>query len=326
MKHNRIGLIQIDGKLPNLALMKISTFYKSQGYDVEFAWPLGQYDQVFASVLFTWNRDKAEQICQRYDNVEIGGTGWSLTKTLPPEIEACKPDYDLYTVEMLTPNLKRGIKKANTAIEKAQEIIDMGIGFTSRGCVRSCGFCVVKAKEGELRQDSKIADLINPRSNKITLYDNNLPADPECLDKLAEIQERGLIVDISQGIDVRKMTEEIAISLGKTRFMRSLHYAWDLMPFEASVLSGIKLLSQHVKPWRHMCFVLCGYDTTHEEDMYRAMKLESLGVSPYIMKYNNRSDDLWLNHFARWINGRIYKTCQFDEYTAWIKAQAKAVS
>ena len=316
-----IGLIQVDGKLPNLALMKISSFYKANGGSVEFAIHGKKYDKVFVAVLFSWNRGLAERIANRFDNVEIGGTGWDIKKTLPPEIEACKPDYELYTVEMLTANLKKGIKKADTAIAKAQEIVDMGIGFSSRGCVRDCGFCVVKAKEGELRQASEIADIINPRSNRITLYDNNLPADPECLDKLAEIQGRGLVVDISQGIDVRKMTEELAISLGKTRFLRSLHYAWDLMPFEANVLEGITLLSKHVKTWRHMCFVLCGYNTSHEEDMYRAMKLASLGVAPYIMKYNNRTDDVWLNHFARWINAFIYKTDTFENYHGWVKAQ-----
>lgn len=31
-----IGLIDVDGKLPNLALMKISTYYKSIGEQVEF--------------------------------------------------------------------------------------------------------------------------------------------------------------------------------------------------------------------------------------------------------------------------------------------------
>lgn len=31
-----IGLIDVDGKLPNLALMKISSHYKSMGEQVEF--------------------------------------------------------------------------------------------------------------------------------------------------------------------------------------------------------------------------------------------------------------------------------------------------
>lgn len=34
-----IGLIDVDGKLPNLALMKISSFYKAEGQSVEFVRP-----------------------------------------------------------------------------------------------------------------------------------------------------------------------------------------------------------------------------------------------------------------------------------------------
>lgn len=50
--------------------------------------------------------------------VEVGGTGWDLKKRLPPEIENMKPDDTLYG-------------------------IDYGMGFTSRGCIRNCKFCVV---------------------------------------------------------------------------------------------------------------------------------------------------------------------------------------
>ena len=319
----RIGLVQIDGKLPNLALMKISSYYKSQGAAVEFAKPQTQYDKTFAAVLFTWNREAAARLIDRYDDVEIGGTGWDLTKTLPADIETCKPDYNLYSADMLAPCYQKGIKKHDSAVKKAQDIVDMGVGFTSRGCVRNCGFCVVRKKEGYLRQDTSLVDIINPRSNKITLYDNNMTADPDCLLKLAEIQQRNLIVDISQGIDVRLMTDKIAESLAKTKFMRSLHYAWDLMQFETEVLSGINLLSKFVKPWRHLCFILCGYNTTHEEDMYRAMRLHSLSVAPYVMKYNCRNDDPWLNHFARWINGRFYKACPFEDYSGWVRARER---
>lgn len=26
--------------------------------------------------------------------------------------------------------------------------------------------------------------------------------------------------------------------------------------------------------------------------------------------------------FTRWVNGRIYKACSFEEYEPWVKAQA----
>ena len=39
--------------------------------------------------------------------------------------------------------------------------------------------------------------------NVLILHDSNFTADPYCIDKLKEIKERKLIVDINQGCDVR---------------------------------------------------------------------------------------------------------------------------
>lgn len=317
-----IGLIQVDGKLPNLALMKISQYYKQLGEVVEFVKPGRTYEKMYASVLFSWNREKALQLQRHYPEIEIGGTGWDLEKELPQEIECMNPDYNLYTVEQVAVQIRHGIRSADSTWRKAQAIVDMGIGFTSRGCVRQCEFCVVPKKEGALRQDRSISELLNPRSNVLTLYDNNLTADPHCLDKLQEIKERGLTVDLSQGIDIRLLTDEQAVSLSKVRHLRSIHYAWDLMKYERQVIAGIKRLSKYIKPYRQMCFVLVGFNATPEEDMYRIETLRALGVDPYVMKFNSRKDKPFLNHFARWANGRFYKTCSFDEYSPWVKVQA----
>ena len=321
-----IGLIDYDGKIPNLALMKMSTFYKAQGESVEFAKPGRKYDKVFCSVLFTWNKDKAAELVKDYPNIEFGGTGWDLTKTLPSEIESCKPDYDLYTVGDILPRIKGGIATKASKIEKAETIVNAGIGFTSRGCIRQCGFCFVPPKEGKLHQVAEIKDIVNPRSNVIILLDNNLTADPDCTPKLNEIRDRELIVDITQGIDVRLVTPEIAKALSEVKHLRSLHYAWDLMPFERQVMDGIITLTKHIKTWKHLCMMLTGYNTTFEEDYYRFEKLRGLGVSPYVMPYNLTYQTQKHHHFARWVNGRIYKACSFDEYAPWCRTREYLLS
>ena len=169
---------------------------------------------------------------------------------------------------------------------------------------------------------AEIADLLNPKSNVLVLHDNNLTADPDCIDKLHEIRDRKLIVDINQGCDVRLMTDEVAFALSEVRHLRSLHYAWDLMGFEKQVLDGIKTLSRYIKPYKHMCFMLVGFNTTYEQDMYRMRKLVELGVDPFVMVYNeNERGDVRLQHFARWVNSRIYKKCSFEEYEPWLKTR-----
>ena len=328
----RVLLIDFDGKLPNLVLCKLSTWHKQQGDEVYLNDCIGKPEKTYISTLFTWNRSKVEKHLQAYPNAIVGGFGWDfivengklieITHTeLPPEIESLKPDYDLYSVNDIYERIKKGIGTKAGKLKKAKTIIEAGIGFTSRGCIRRCGFCGVPIKEGEFHHVAEIKDLLNPKSNTLILLDNNLTADPYCIEKLHEIRDRGLTVDITQGIDIRLVTPEIAQALSEVKHLRSLHYAWDLMSFERQVMEGIKILSDSVKTWKHLCMTLTGYNTTFDEDIYRFRKLRELHVDPYIMPYNLSYPSEKHHHFARFVNGRIYKKCSFEEYEPWVKAQ-----
>ena len=49
----RVGLIDFDGKIPNLALMKLSTYHKAMGDTVVLNnFTPGQVDMVYCSVVF----------------------------------------------------------------------------------------------------------------------------------------------------------------------------------------------------------------------------------------------------------------------------------
>jgi hypothetical protein len=318
-----IGLIDVDGKLPNLALMKISGYYKNLGESVEFVQPGKKYEKIFISCLFTWNKSKVEKILKIYPNAEAGGTGWDLYKVLPEELEACSPDYELYAVDDILPRIKGGIATKESKIKKAETIVNAGMGFTSRGCIRNCGFCFVPPKEGSFHQVASIGDLLNPKSNVLVLLDNNLTADPDVIDKLHEIRDRKLIVDITQGIDVRLLTPEIAHALSQVKHLRSVHYAWDLVDCknDMRIIQGIQILAEHVKLWRHMCFMLTGYNTTFEQDMYRFRMLTKMGVKPYVMPYNLTYPTKKHHCFAGWVNSRKHTVCEFDEFEPWVKAQ-----
>lgn len=55
---SRIGLIDVDGhNFPNLALMKLSSWHKAQGDDVEWAIPFNHYDTIYRSKIFTFSPD-----------------------------------------------------------------------------------------------------------------------------------------------------------------------------------------------------------------------------------------------------------------------------
>lgn len=327
----RIGLIDFDSKQVNLALMKLSAYHKAQG-DTVILNPssAAQVDKVYCSVLFTWNRDAALRLAEIFPYIEFGGTGYDLTTVLPPAVEGARPDYDLYETSIIEKRIK-GIMTKETRHKKAMEIVNAGIGFSARGCIRNCSWCVLPIKEGRLRSVGSLAELVNPRSNIVTLLDANLTADPDCLEKLKQAKEMGLVLDITQGVDVRLMNDDIAKALSEVKHLRSITYAWDMIHSEKPVTEGIATLSRFIKPWKHLVYMLSGYRSTFEEDVYRFRKLAEIGVSPYVMIYRgaggNVEDEyekLRLQHFARYVNGRIYKTgAKFSEYSNWLKAEAK---
>ena len=126
----RVGLVDVDGKgsFPNLALMKISAWHKAYGDSVEWYNPFDEYDKVYMSKVFTHTPDYGYYINNAAE-VDKGGTGYSLDKVLPVEIDCLQPDYSLY------PNIDR-----NTAY-----------GFLTRGCPNKCKWCIVPKKEGDVR-------------------------------------------------------------------------------------------------------------------------------------------------------------------------------
>ena len=62
-----------------------------------------------------------------------------------------------------------------------------------------------------------------------------------------------------------------------------------------------------------MCYVLIGYWSTPEEDLYRVEELRKLGVNPFVMPFNKK--DRYQKDFARWCNRKeIFKTCKWEDY------------
>lgn len=68
-------------------------------------------------------------------------------------------------------------------------------------------------------------------------------------------------------------------------------------------------------------FVLIGFDTTPEQDLYRVMKIRGLGCDPYAMPYNKK--DEYQKRFARWVNHKaIFKTVSWLDYRSGVKRGA----
>ncbi|GAH73391.1 unnamed protein product, partial [marine sediment metagenome] len=125
----------------------------------------------------------------------------------------------------------------------------------------------------------------------------------------------------TQGLDARLVDEEKAKVLEKTESFnthftyKTYYFAWDLMPEEDEILRGLRLMIKAgVVASRIIVYMLVGYNTSHQEDVYRFRQLVELGVEPFVMIYNDRRDDQWLRDFARYVNKWFYRTVELEKY------------
>ena len=310
----KVVLVHVDGKMPNPALMKLSAFHKKHNDSVmlvkmkDYLHPpleLFTADSMYASCIFDWS-DKKVKLLTDFANwkksknpnfgFQIGGSGYNVSLTLPDEIEHTMPDYSLYG-------------------------IDYSMGFTSRGCIRNCPWCIVPKKEGVIRDHASISEFHDPKHSKLILLDNNFLASPKWKDNLFHIIEHKLQVNFNQGLDIRLINDYNANLLAHCQFRNwtfkseLLHFAFDEPKIEDAVRKGVEILKTHgISPRKLMFYMLVGFNTTFEEDIYRFNVLRELGLNPFVMIYNNRKDKPLLRHFARWVNKTVYKKCSFKNY------------
>lgn len=287
-----IGLIDVDGhNFPNFALMRASAYHKSIGDQVEWATPFNKYDKVMASKVFTFTPD-FNYLTLQADIIEKGGTGYNIASRLPDDVEnSLLMDYSVYPQ------------------------YPFSIQFFSRGCIRRCPFCLVREKEGYIQSVEPVE--LNPHGKWIEVLDNNFFANPEWKDAINYLQRQGQMVSL-HGVDVRIMNEEQAFYLGRLRLKRRIHIAWDLP--EIDLTEKLREVTKYIKPRNLSCYVLVGFNSSIEQDMYRLSRLKELGISPFVQPYrdfkNDRKPTLYEKDIAHWANKpQIFRTCDFADFS-----------
>jgi len=252
--------------------MRLSTYWKKQGATVQLkhgaAYPelWGLPDKVFISCLFRWNRDAALQLAYAWDDrAEIGGTGINFEVALPPEVEACPPDYSLY-----------GEQRA--------------IGFISRGCSNKCPWCVVWRKEGNVHRVSTAQELATGH-NELLALDNNFLALPGHQDDLKWLVQSQMPTDFNQGLDARMVTEENAALLAKVNWKSSIRFALDSGDYGSkqwnALENTVKLLSHFgLSPSHVLVYVLIGFWDMYD-DVNRLLEVHNLGARPFPMGFRD---------------------------------------
>lgn len=282
-----VGLVNVDSKMANIVLMKISTFYKFKKHRVNWFNPLfdsNNVDKIYCSKIFDFTPD------YQYlpEDVEIikGGSGYDIKSKLEPEIDkVTKLDYSIY------PNC------------------DYSMQFYSRGCVRNCPFCIVRQKEGYIYPTEPMS--LNTKGTHIEVLDNNFFANPEWKWAINHLLKTKQPVNL-HGVDAKIMTEEHAYYLNKLKHYKQIHIAWD-NPRD-NLFQTLKNITKWIKPYKLMCYVLIGYWSNQEEDLYRVKMLKELKISPFVMPFNK--NDNYQRRFARWVNHKaVFNTVSWENYT-----------
>lgn len=338
-----IGVIDADlldngTRHPNLALLKISGFCKTLGHQVRLICNYDEirnnltedihYDVLAMSRVFKFTKIPTD-IQSMIDSGEIyiGGTGFFEVNgpNLPEEVEHCMPDYHLYD-EYIEQKTGGDEKKK----QKYSDYLNFSIGFTTRGCIRKCGFCVNRLMNRVVKW-SPVSEFLDKNRSKIYLWDDNIMAAPPKVfaEVMGELMATGLPFQFRQGLDIRLMTEEKAGLLSKVKYYGDYifafdHYKMDDPKEKKQVDDTIKGLNI----WRKHCdkstklYVLVAYDGIDEKDIegtfFRIKTLMEYGCLPYIMRFEKYSESKYKDMYvqlARWCNQpSFFKKMSFRQF------------
>jgi hypothetical protein len=286
-------LFQLDGKVPNIALMRIAAHHRAMGESVELRWTGSPRKElwdnprrVYASAIFEKSRGSVDQLRREFPGAIVGGTGVDVGSSLESiGITTLDQDYGLY------PKWRQSI------------------GFSQRGCRLRCSFCVVPRKEGAIRPEKSIAEIWRgtPWPRELILLDNDFFGQPGWRDRVKEINEGGFKVSFNQGINVRFITDEAAAAIASMDYRddgmkaKRIYTAWDNKKDEERLFAGLqRLTTAGVKPDHIMVYMLINYwpGETDEDWDYRRSKLREFGARPYPMPFNRSKLSVGFQRFC----------------------------
>ncbi len=349
----KVGLIDADlldhgTRHPNLALLKISSFCKAQGHEVRLICDYAElnlqipyyvdqidYDVLVLSQVFKFTkRPYGINFLIKNNFIFYGGTGFleelgddvNKLPNLPHEVEHQTPDYSLYDeyIQEVTGGDPKLIKR------RFDDYVSYSIGFTTRGCIRHCAFCVNR-ESNKVVKWSPVSEFVDKTRPKIYLWDDNIMAAPSKVFKqvINELVATGKPFQFRQGMDIRLMTDEKAEIFKKVKYYGDYIFAFDHYrmddPYEKKqveqTIRGLKVWKRHVERETKL-YVLVAFDSQDEKDIegtfWRIKTLMEFGCLPYIMRFEDYKKSRFKSLYtqlARWCNQpSFFKKMSFRQY------------
>lgn len=312
-----IGIIDADligrkhHNFPNLALMKLSGYYKAFGHSVKLIsyQDIGpnvlfrkNYDKIFISKVFT--STKVPDGILDLPNVEFGGSGffyekgqtepeYSKTPRLPDEIEHHFPDYHLYDDWV-----KNEMRFKLRPKKYFKNYLNYSIGFTTRGCFRQCSFCYNRGVK-MVTLHSPISEFFDPTRKKICLLDDNIFGYGKCIDVFTELQKTGKPFYYNQGLDIRLLTEKKAKILSESKYDGDYIFAFDNYEDRVIIEEKIKLFKQYLPKIVPKFYIFCAFDKNgiYDEEFWIKDIVEIFERLKILMQYKCLS---YIMVFEKW--------------------------
>lgn len=304
-------------RFPNLALMKLSNYYKDKGHKTNLLTNytnIFNYDKVFISKVFT--KTDTPVNLNFFDNVEYGGTGFNFDNKnfLSDEIEHFYPDYNLYN-DYVYQKIEEGQKR-----HKWKYYLDSSIGFTTRFCFRQCEWCVNKNKT-KIKKWSPIEEFYNDNKKYITLWDDNILGFKDSVDILKKLKNIGKPYEYKQGLDIRVLTAEKAKILSESKYHGDYIFAFDDYDDKDEIIPKLDLWRQYNQQSTKL-YLLVAYKSLGVQDIIETFErikiLMRYGCLPYIMRYKNYKNSKYKGMYinlARWCNQpNFFKKMSFREF------------
>jgi len=341
----RIGIMDADlldngTRHPNLALLKISGYCKHYGHTVRLIQSYDEvatdgqinfldFDLLVMSRVFKFTKvPDVIYMMIKQGFIAYGGTGFFEINgpVLPRAVEHFMPDYTLYN-EYIQWKTEGDEKKKKRDWD---DYMSYSIGFTTRGCIRHCEFCVNRLSN-RVTYWSPVKEFLDESRPKIYLWDDNIMAAPPAVFKrvMDDLQATGKPFQFRQGMDIRLMTDEKAELLCSVKYYGDYIFAFDHYRMDdpkerrqvEQTLRGLDVWTRHCKKETKL-YVLVAFDSQDEKDIegafYRIKTLMEYGCLPYIMRYeaynNSRFKSLY-TQLARWCNQpSFFKKMSFRQY------------